>query len=198
MTTRTDSSSDGDIDNLDEEYDNTVKTINTFENPEEINFDKHIDKETMNQFYEKLKKMPRDQVTQLLANLGTGTQMGMHDFSEVTETNRSSILERFNNKKTQLKMKRMSAHAIKEMKNKYDAKKDHVDDAPKDHVDDVPKDHVDDASKDHVDDACTVNSNKLSKSKKRRERIKAKKHKTVLRCGDRGDDHCNTSGPVSS
>ena len=176
------SSSDSDIDNLDEEYENTVKTIKTFKNPEELNFDKHINKDTINEFYEKIKKMPREQVAQLLANLGglamenpENVNMGTHDFSEVTETNRQTVLEKLKNKKNQLKMKRRSAYAIKKMKDKY-TKKTEDEEKKMAEIPEIEKDTQLDEKKDFLEVSTdTEKSTKTSKSKKRRQHYKAKK-----------------------
>lgn len=158
------SNSDEDV-GLDEEYDNISEKLENTLNPEELNLDNKFNKKTMEEFYEKLKKMPRDKITQFLETLGKNSQIGNNNFESIDESTRMTAIQKLQLKKQQLKMKRTSKFALTKIKET--AEKKQLIETP-DETKTVPPVETSTAT-------STETPTKMTKSKKKRERQKAKK-----------------------
>lgn len=114
---------DEDLDEqLDEEINTTEKELKNIEEPDEMNIKRDIDPQKMEEFYEAIKKMPREKVIQLLANLGKDTNFGNNKFKDVSNEERLTTKERYHLKLNSLKSRRQSSTILKELEKRREKK----------------------------------------------------------------------------
>lgn len=105
----------------------TKAELKSIESPQIIESDTSLDPEVVEEFYEKMKKMPRDKLSNLLANLGRNHKdLGnSHQFTGMTDRAQKSAKQRLREKLSYLQMKRKTKVSIEKEMEKIDKQKEH-------------------------------------------------------------------------
>lgn len=175
-----DTLNDNDNELLDEDLDEQIKEtkgeLNSINNPMSIESGTDFDPQMIEDFYEKIKKMPRDKMASLLANLGkTHSDLGEnHQFNTMSENSQKSNKQRLREKLCYLQMKRKPKIAISQELEKIE-KQTKVQEHKSKEQDVLSQDNENENESNTSDKPKT-----MSKSQKKRLREKAKKSKKII------------------
>lgn len=163
-------------DRLDVEIENVEKQLSNIKTPNELNFGDGLGSK-LEETYEKLKKLPRDELIKLLANMKRATTKNEpeHDFEETRKSHRDHTRDLLRNKLEQMRLQRSGKRAIQK---KMDEIKEPVSEpvAPA-----LPTVHEQTESEtEHSDTDTKMDSTKLAKNRKRIERRKRNKLQASL------------------
>lgn len=160
---------------LDEELENQIKEtqeeLNSIENPGSIESGLNVDPKMIEEFYENIRKMPRDQLTKLLANMGRKhSNLGTdHQFGTISENVQKSAKEKLRMKLDTMNMKRKKKVAIEQEMQKISNRADQEERL-------VPVNTKQLETNDSQDNECEFPQKvKMSKGQKKRARKNAKK-----------------------
>lgn len=150
------------ITKIDKEINYLEKKIDNLEKPKEIKSGAQ-DEMDVKDFSNKIKKMSREQIVDLLANIGKTETVDNYNFSTITEESIAHNKQKLKQKVQELKMKRMSKTFLKQKFNDMSEKKEHIEEK---------EDKDEDEEKEDIDKTQI-----LSKTQKRRLRRKNNKKK---------------------
>lgn len=172
MSKNDDSDSDMSIEELDEEINESKAQLRSYENPQTIESEATLDPKMIEDFYEKMKKMPRDKLANLLANLGQNHKdLGEnHQFSDASEKTQKSSKQRIKEKIAYLNMKRKSKVVIEQQLQTISKQQEYKDEET---MKDLSKVVLQKEDEESVDENPKV----LSKSQKKRQKEKLRKIK---------------------
>lgn len=180
---------DSDNDILDEELDieikNTKKELTSIENPQSIKsgFDvsnPDFNPQIIEDFYEKIRNMPRDKMETLLANLGKKhSELGSdYKLENMSENNQKKSKQRLKEKLSYLQIKRKSKiNSNTELTNFSDDAYKHHEKNNVSNVSEHEKNNVNNVSeqKERNTEIENIDEKSLSKSQKKRQKEKARK-----------------------
>ncbi len=115
---------------LDEELEHKINEteleLGSIENPQTIGSGfEQLDPKTINDFYENIKKMPRDKFAQLMASMGQSHEnLGSdYQFTGMSQNSQKTAKEKLAEKISHMKNKRTSRYALKQQLEKYEEAK---------------------------------------------------------------------------
>ena len=109
----------------DEELDKKINSfsleLESFNNPQIINSGLELDLRTIDEFYENIRKMPREKFTTLLVSIGkTHSNLGLdYDFSGMSENSKKATKKKLADKISHIKDKKSAKKIMTELQSKY-------------------------------------------------------------------------------
>ena len=108
---------------IEDEINVAKQCLDNAENPKELNLDHQLDDKTIESMYDKIRKMPRDEMMKLLANLAKSNQMPDHKFSTVSDSSRDNTRARLKERLRELELRRTKKSVLNNYAKKAELEK---------------------------------------------------------------------------
>lgn len=150
---------------IEDEINAAKQCLDNAENPKELNLEHQLDDKTIESMYDQIRKMPRNEMMKLLANLAKSNQMPDHKFSTVSDSSRDNTRARLKERLRELELRRTKKSVLNNYAKKAELEKKKDEDAQ------VKSDEK------QINETVQTNTPILSKSQKNR--LRKKKAKNV-------------------